>query len=122
MIPQLIKGNFNLQILKTLKFNLGGYTESTGGILGSLKNHYPLDGLSGLRTTVPRTIASCWNNRSLSRYNGLDAWQTSKLQNRRPSFDVGLYLTVHKSFVSTSLNFIHRGCTFLLSYPYWTIT
>ena len=45
---------------------------------------------------------------SLSRYDGLEAWQTSKLQNRRPLFDVELYLTVHKSFVSTSLNIIHR--------------
>ena len=55
---------------------------------------------------------------SLSRYDGLEAWQTSKLQNRRPLFDVELYLTVHKSFISTSLNIIHRGCTFHLSYPY----
>ena len=37
-------------------------------------------------------------------------------------FDVELYLTVHKSFVSTSLNIIHRGCTLHFSYPYWTIT
>ena len=48
--------------------------------------------------------------------------QTSKLQNRRALFDVELNLTVHKSFVSTSLNITHRGCTFHLSYPYWTIT
>jgi hypothetical protein len=41
-------------------------------------------------------------NHSLSRYDGLlEARQTSKPQNRRPLFDVGLYLTVHKS-----LNFI----------------
>jgi hypothetical protein len=46
--------------------------------------------------------------------------ETSKPQNRRHLFDVELYLTVHKSFVSTSLNIIHRGCTFHLSYPYWT--
>jgi hypothetical protein len=59
---------------------------------------------------------------SLSRYDALEAWQTSKPQDRRPLFDVELYLTVHKSFVSTSLNIIHRGCTFHLSYPYWTIT
>ena len=59
---------------------------------------------------------------SLSRYDGLEGRQTSKAQNRRPLFDVELYLTVHKSFVSTSLNIIHRGCTFHLSYPYWTIT
>jgi hypothetical protein len=42
-------------------------------------------------------------NLSLSRYNGLEAWKTSKPQNSRPLFDVELYLTVHKSFVSTSL-------------------
>jgi hypothetical protein len=59
---------------------------------------------------------------SLSKYNCLVARQTSKSQNRRALFDVELYLTVHKSFVSTSLNIIHRGCTFHLSYPYWTIT
>jgi hypothetical protein len=35
--------------------------------------------------------------------------QTLKPQSRRPLFDVELYLTVHKSFVSTSLNIIiHR--------------
>jgi hypothetical protein len=56
------------------------------------------------------------------RYDGLEARQTSKPQNRRLLFDVELYLTVHKSFVSTSLNIIHCGCTFHLSYPYWTIT
>jgi hypothetical protein len=59
---------------------------------------------------------------SLSRYDGLVARQTSKSQNRSPLFDVELYLTMHKSFVSTSLNIIHCGCTFHLSYPYWTIT
>jgi hypothetical protein len=61
---------------------------------------------------------------SLSKYNGLVARQTSKSQNRRALFDVELYLTVHKSFgfVSTSLNIIHCGCTFHLSYPYWMIT
>jgi hypothetical protein len=59
---------------------------------------------------------------SLSRYDGLEAWQTSKSQNRRPLFDVELYLTVHKSFVSTLVNIIHRGCMFHLSYPYWMIT
>jgi hypothetical protein len=58
----------------------------------------------------------------LSRYNGLEAGQTSMLQNRRLSFDIELYLTVHKSFVSTSLNIIQQGCTFHLSYLYWTIT
>jgi hypothetical protein len=52
----------------------------------------------------------------------LEAWKTSKPQNRRALFDVELYLTVHKSFVSTSLDIIHRGCTFHLSYPFWTIT
>jgi hypothetical protein len=42
----------------------------------------------------------------LTRYDGLEARQTSKPQNRRSLFDVELYLTVHKSFdfVSTSLN------------------
>jgi hypothetical protein len=55
---------------------------------------------------------------SLSRYDGLEAWQNSKPQNRRALFDVGLYLTVHKSLVSTLLNIIHRRCTFHLSYPY----
>jgi hypothetical protein len=54
---------------------------------------------------------------SLSRYDDLEAWQTSKPQNRRALFDVELYLTVHKSFVSTSLNIIHRGCTFHLRCP-----
>ena len=32
---------------------------------------------------------------SLSRYGGPEARQTSKPQNRRPLFDVELYLTVH---------------------------
>ena len=32
---------------------------------------------------------------NLSRYDGLEYRQTSKLQNRRPLFDVELYLTVH---------------------------
>jgi hypothetical protein len=59
---------------------------------------------------------------SLSRYDGLETRKTSKPQTRRPLFDVELYLTVHKSFVSTSLNITHRGCPFHLSYPYWTIT
>jgi hypothetical protein len=44
---------------------------------------------------------------SLSRYDGLEAWHTSKSQNRRALFDVELYLTVHKSFISTSLNIIY---------------
>jgi hypothetical protein len=60
--------------------------------------------------------------RSLSRYDALETWQTSKPQNRRALFDVELYFAVHKSFVSTSLNIIHRGHTFYFSYPYWTIT
>ena len=55
-------------------------------------------------------------------WNGLEARQTSKLQNRRPLFDVELYLTVHKAYVSTSLNIIHCDCTFHLSYLYWTVT
>jgi hypothetical protein len=40
---------------------------------------------------------------TLSRYDGQEVWETSKLQNRRPLFDVELYLTVHKSFVSMRL-------------------
>jgi hypothetical protein len=56
------------------------------------------------------------------RYVGLKSRQTSKPQNRRALFDVELYLTMHKSFVSTSFNIIHRGCTIHLSYPYWTFT
>jgi hypothetical protein len=63
-------------------------------------------------------LRSCIHN--LSRYDGLEARQTS--QNRRPLFDVELYLTAHKSLVSTSLNIIHPGCSFHLSYPNWTIT
>jgi hypothetical protein len=39
----------------------------------------------------------------------------------RYMFDVELYLTVHKSFVSTSLNIVHRRVTFL-NYPYWAVT
>jgi hypothetical protein len=56
-------------------------------------------------------------NHILPTYDGLEARQTAKLQNRRPLSDVELYLTVHKSFVSTSLNIIlniHRGCMFHL--------
>jgi hypothetical protein len=63
-----------------------------------------------------------WYHHSQSKYDALEARQASKLQNRRPLFDVELYLTVHKSFISTSVNIIHRGCTFHLSYPYWTAT
>jgi hypothetical protein len=55
-------------------------------------------------------------------HDGLKARRTLKPQNRRALFHVELYLTVHKSFFSISLNIIHRGCTFHLSYPYWTIT
>ena len=51
----------------------------------------------------------------------LESWEISKPHNWRHLFDVELYLTVHKSFVSTSLNIIHCGCTFHLSYPYWTL-
>jgi hypothetical protein len=58
------------------------------------------------------------NDQSLSRYDSLEARQTSKPQNRRPLFDVELYLAVHKSFVATSLNIIQQGSTFHLSYPY----
>jgi hypothetical protein len=63
-----------------------------------------------------------YNNIHLSIYDDLEARQTSKLQNRRfLLFDVELYLTVHKSFVLTSQNIIHRGGTFHPSYPYCTI-
>jgi hypothetical protein len=52
-------------------------------------------------------------------------WKPGKLQSHKIEdlFDVELYLTVHKSFVSTQLNIIHRGCTFHLRYPYmyWII-
>ena len=51
--------------------------------------------------------------------DGLEVWQTSKLQNGRTLFDAELYLAVHKYFVSISLNIIHCICTFLLSYPYY---
>ena len=61
-------------------------------------------------------------NNYLSRYHCLEARQTSKPQNRRPLFDIEPYLAVHKSFASSSLNITHGGCTFHLSYPYWTIT
>jgi hypothetical protein len=53
---------------------------------------------------------------SLSRYDGLEARQTSKPQNRRPLFDVELYLSVHKSFVSTSFKIL---CTYHLFPPPW---
>jgi hypothetical protein len=53
--------------------------------------------------------------------DGLEAWQTSKPKNRRPLLEVEqyTYLTVHKSF---KLNIIQRqrGCTFHLSFPYYT--
>jgi hypothetical protein len=45
-------------------------------------------------------------NHTLSRYDALEARQTSKPHNRRALFDVELYLTMYKSFVSTSLNTI----------------
>ena len=45
-----------------------------------------------------------------SRYDGL---KTQKLQNRRPLFDVELYLTVDKSFVSTLLNIRHDYSSWL---------
>ena len=67
-------------------------------------------------------VSSKNSHHILSRYDGLEARQSSKLQNRRHLFDVELYLTVHKSFVSTSLNIIEQGRTFHLSYLYWTIT
>ena len=59
---------------------------------------------------------------SIQKYDVLESQQTSKLQNRRFSFDVARYIIMHKSFLLSSLNIIHRGCTFHLSYPYWTIT
>jgi hypothetical protein len=60
---------------------------------------------------------------SLSRYDdGLEARETLNPQNRRPLFDIKLYLTVYKSFVTTSLNITDRGCMFHPSYTYWTIT
>ena len=59
---------------------------------------------------------------SLLRFDVLEARHTSKIQNRGALFDVELYLTAHKYFISTSINIIHSGCTFHLSYPYWTIT
>ena len=46
---------------------------------------------------------TCDHRQSQSRYDGLETRQTSKPQNRRSLFDVELYLSVHKSFVSTSL-------------------
>jgi hypothetical protein len=55
----------------------------------------------------------------------MEARQTSKPQNGRHGrrlFDVELHLTMHKSFVPTSLNITHRGCTFHISYPYWAVT
>jgi hypothetical protein len=54
---------------------------------------------------------------SLSRYDGLEAWQTSKPQNRRPLFDVELYLTVHESFVSTLLIFFFVVARFISAIP-----
>ena len=56
----------------------------------------------------------------MTKNDGLEARQSAEPQNR-PLFDVELYLTVHKSFASTSLNIIHRDWTFHLSYPYWTV-
>jgi hypothetical protein len=42
----------------------------------------------------------------------MEALYILKLQYRRFLFDIKLYLAEHKSLVSTSLNIIHRGCTF----------
>jgi hypothetical protein len=51
-------------------------------------------------------------------------WKPSKLHKIEDLnlFDVELCLAVHKFFVSTSLNIIHPGCTFHLSYSYWAVT
>ena len=58
---------------------------------------------------------------NMTKNDGLEARQSAEPQNK-PLFDVELYLTVHKSFASTSLNIIHRDWTqFHLSYPYWTV-
>jgi hypothetical protein len=68
------------------------------------------------RAEILKSTKSAWE-RGLSKYDGQEARQTSKLQNRRPLFDAELYLNLHKSFVSTLLNIIPPGCTFHLSYP-----
>ena len=49
----------------------------------------------------------------MTKNDGLEARQSAEPQNK-PLFDVELYLTVHKSFASTSLNIIHRDWTFHL--------
>jgi hypothetical protein len=67
-------------------------------------------------------------NHSLSRY--MMIWKPGKFQSHKMEdfcfqlFDVELCLTVQPQSpaVSTSLNIIHRGCTFHISYPYWTVT
>jgi hypothetical protein len=63
-------------------------------------------------------LSALWQESNLLYVRSCD----SGAKNRVPLFDVELYLTVHKSFVSISLNIIHRGCTFHLSYLYWTFT
>jgi hypothetical protein len=71
-------------------------------------------------------IANKQNPLSMSSNMARVIWNPAKLQSYKIEGLCGLmlnlYLAVHKSFVSTSLNIIHRGCTFHLSYPYWTIT
>jgi hypothetical protein len=56
-------------------------------------------------------------NHSLLRYDGQESRQTSKPQNSRLLFDVELYFTVHKSFVSTSLNIFIVVARFILVIP-----
>jgi hypothetical protein len=54
-----------------------------------------------LKLAVDYTVILIWFNdlnifyHSLSRYDDLESRQTSKPQNRKPLFDVELYLTVH---------------------------
>ena len=54
-------------------------------------------------THVRNTIN--WKHIVCPDMHGLETRQTSKLQSGRPLFDVELYLTVHKSFASTSLKY-----------------
>ena len=54
-------------------------------------------------THVRNTIN--WKHIVCPDMHGLETRQTPKLQSGRPLFDVELYLTVHKSFVSTSLKY-----------------
>jgi hypothetical protein len=58
------------------------------------------------KSTAIATRHASFLMHSLLRYDG---WKPGK------HHDVELYFTVHKSFVSTSLNLIHRGCTSFIS-------